>query len=162
MAKIGDGFDDDYGQEAVDELQSVHSTLSDASSTLEEIQSTLDDIRSIIKDRGNHPLLWILFLVALFGNWPGSKLDRFTDRVWYSVGYNTDWKNVDIQRRPTDCDIFHAPIGMKGCSYSKDKIIFDDADRRKLLAQAQTPEERNEINQRPNTIAVYWAKKDEP
>jgi len=53
MGKIGDGFDDDYGQEAVDKLQNVHSTLSDVSSTLEEIQSTLDDIRSIVKDRRN-------------------------------------------------------------------------------------------------------------
>jgi len=62
----------------------------------------------------------------MLSSWPGSKLDRWTDKVWYSVRYDADFKNVCVDKRPMDCDFFHAPLGNKGCEYKKRTIVYDE------------------------------------
>jgi hypothetical protein len=153
-------------------LEDIESTLEkihDAHSKLEDIPSTLDKILDVLKDKPPGPSAWdmlgVIFLIAAIavsGSWSGSKLDRFTDRCWYSVRYEADWANVHIERRPSDCDFIHAPLGSKRCSYKKSTNIFADDERKALVERATTPQEKQEASQRPNLVMVYWEKEDEP
>jgi hypothetical protein len=150
-------------------LENVDSKLGDVHSELKDIQSTLDKILDVLKDKPSGLSPWellvvILFIAAIAGSdsWSGSKLDRFTDRCWYSVRYEADWANVHIERRPSDCDFIHAPLGNKGCSYKKSTNIFADDERKTLVERATTPQEKQEASQRPNLVMVYWEKNDEP
>jgi hypothetical protein len=162
MGNYDDGPENRYGHETVDELRNVQSALEDVNSNLKKIQSTLTDIGSTLKNKSAYSWVWVLVFFSCITNWPGSRPDRFTDRAWYSLNYNADWQRVDIQRRPSDCDFTHAPIGVKRCSYSKQKTVFDNEERQKLMSQAQTQEQKNVISKMPNTVTIYWAKKDEP
>lgn len=102
--------------------------------------------------------LRLILVIFVFGSWSGSKLDRWTDRVWYSVAYDTDWDNVHIERRSSNCDFLHAPIGSKSCTYKKDTMIFGENERRILIAAANTPEDRAAASKQPNSVVVYWDK----
>lgn len=130
--------------------------LRDIHSTLEQIHKGL----SKLKSSGSE---WFLLIVILyfFSGWDGSKLDRWTDRVWYSAIHNTDWKNVNVNKRPASCDFLYSPIGNKGCHYKKDTIIFGNEQRAELARQATSDEERQETAKRPNYVIVYWEKKED-
>src|SRR5258708_10159848 len=75
-----------------------------ATTDLDDIDGTLHEILSVIKnkDSGGDLAGVVLVIVAmlLMSSWSGSKLDRFTDRMWYSVADETDWKNVNVVKRP--------------------------------------------------------------
>jgi hypothetical protein len=134
---------------------------------LDDIDGTLHEILLAIKNKdsggcGPAAVMWVLVVIFFLTSWPGPKLVRFIDRVWYSVGYDTDWKNVDIQKRPGNCDFFHVPIGVKDCSYKKGTNIFGDEERKVLVGLATTPEEKQEASQRPNSVTLYWEKREEP
>src|SRR5262249_30252961 len=101
-------------------------------------------------------------IFSVFTNWQGSKLDRFTDRFWYSENFNSSWEHTDIERRPTDCDFIHAPIGSKQCSYKKQVLKFTDVEKRELAEKMNTVAEKDEVARRPNTVTVYWERKAEP
>jgi hypothetical protein len=103
---------------------------------------------------------WFFLVIMFFVNWEGSKLDRWTDRVWYSFYYNARWIDVDINKRPFDCDFLRAPVGTKGCNYKKNTFIFNNEERNKELQQATTVEERKQISNRPNSIVLYWQKRE--
>ena len=93
---------DDFGERTVSELEEVHSPLG-------EILSTL-------KSRTDFSgWIWFAVILLLLTGWSGSNLDKWTDRVWYSFRYDTDFKNVIVDKRPMDCDFLHAPLGAKGC-----------------------------------------------
>ncbi len=74
---------------------------SGSSNNLDDIDSTLHEILSAIQSKGSGSDLagvaWVLFAMLLISGWSGSKLDRFTDRLWYSVAHDTDWKNVNVE-----------------------------------------------------------------
>jgi hypothetical protein len=129
----------------------------------DDIHSTLEEIRDELARRKSSPGDWVWVLVAIlfFSGWEGSRLDRWTDRVWYSMRYSASWANVDINKRPSDCDFTHAPIGGKGCHYKKNTFIFASDERAKAMQLASTPEERQEIANRPNTVMMYWEKKQD-
>ena len=94
------------------------------------------------------------------GGWSGSKWDRWTDMAWCSARYDTEFKNITVQKRPVDCDFLHAPLGSKGCKYEKMTVPFGDEDRRAMIqAVTTTPEERLRYPQMPNSVSVYWNKK---
>jgi hypothetical protein len=147
----------------LEDIQSTLEKIHDAHSKLEDIQSTLDKILGVLKDKstGWEWLFMICFVFAV-ESWSGSRLDRFTDRCWYSARYETDWTNVHIERRPSDCDFIHAPIGSKRCLYKKSTNIFADDERKALVERATTSQEKQEASQRPNLVIVYWEKNDEP
>jgi hypothetical protein len=133
--------------------------LSDEYRKLEQIQSTLNDIKDILPTlRFDWAWLYILAGIWILSGWSGSKLDRWTDRVWYSMVHGANWNNVDIQKRPLDCDFSHSPLGDKGCHYKKSNFSFDDDDRRRLLQQASTDEDRSRLKNTPNSATVYWVK----
>jgi hypothetical protein len=130
---------------------------------LDDIHSTLEEIRDELSHRksGATDWIWIILVVFFFSGWAGSRLDRWTDRVWYSLKYDAKWENTDIQKRPLNCDFLHSPVGGKGCSYKKKTSVFGDAERRTLLAEATIQEDRTRINNLPNSVTVYWEKKEE-
>jgi hypothetical protein len=141
----------EYEDESVSELQNIHATLE---RILERIPSTRPYSNS-----SEWP--WLIVIIFLFSLWSGSKLDRWTDRAWYSITADASWQNVDIQKRPSDCDFMHAPIGGKSCHYKKGNYTFTNDDRRKLLQQATTQEERTRITNLPNSATVFWERKSE-
>jgi hypothetical protein len=149
----------DTRESTVGELERVHATLKSVGSTLHEIHSTL-------KAKGSSGDTWgvlcVFAVIFLLGSWPSSRLDRFTDRVWYSVAYDADWKNVNVVRMPTDCDFLHAPIGTKRCSYKKHALIFGEKDRQILIGVSTTPEEKATAAKEPNSVTVTWDRKEEP
>ncbi len=104
---------------------------------------------------------WIGILVLLLDSWPGSHLDRWTDKAWYSFRYSADLKNVTVDKRPLDCDFFYAPVGDKGCHYKKADTIFSDEQRRALIQRASTTDEQKAYQEQPNSVAVYWEKEEQ-
>lgn len=138
---------DDSREGAVKELDS-------ANSTLKEILATLRS-RSEVSS-----FFWILVLVFLLVSWPGSWPDRWTDKAWYSVRYDAKFANITVEKRPLDCDFLRAPFGAKGCQYEKRTNVFGDEERRSLIRQATTTEEKQNASNQPNAVAVYWEKKE--
>ena len=132
---------------------------------LGDIEGTLQEILSAIQSKSSGGDLagvaWVLFVVFLISGWSGSKLDRFTDRVWYSVAHDTDWKNVNVEKRPSNCDFLHSPMGGKSCSYKKRTDIFGNKERAALV-ESSLAEDKDEARKRPNTVMVYWEKIEEP
>jgi hypothetical protein len=94
-------------------------------------------------------------------SWPGSKFDKWTDQAWYSFRYDADFKNVTVEKRPSNCDFFRAPVGSKGCEYKKSADVFGPEQRQALIQEATTPEERQAYARRPNSVSVYWEKEEE-
>jgi hypothetical protein len=45
--------------------------------------------------------------------------DSVTQPVRYATEYSVDQSHVFIEKKPTDCDWGHAPIGSKDCHYDK-------------------------------------------
>jgi hypothetical protein len=132
------------------------------SSELEDVHSTLKEILSTLKSKTDFSgLFWVALVVLLLEGWSGSKLDRWTDKAWYSVRYDAEFKNIAVEKRPLDCDFFRAPLGNKGCEYKKTTNVFADEERKALVQQATTEEQRKAYEQQPNSVAVYWEKKPE-
>jgi hypothetical protein len=137
----------------VDKLESVHSTLEEILSTLksqprcelESVHSTLEKILSTLKSQSRSEvsgLFWLFIFIFLLESWPGSALDRWTDKAWYSVRYDAEFTNITVEKRPLVCDFVHAPLGGKGCVYKKHASVFGEKERQALIGQATTTEEQ--------------------
>jgi hypothetical protein len=144
---MGEDYDDDYHP--------------GPSTSLDDIDSTLHEILSAVKDNGLSEAIWVLVVIFFLSGWAGSKLDRFTDRSWYSVAYDTDWKNVNVEKRPSNCDFLHAPMGGKSCSYKKRTDIFGSKERAALV-ESSLAVDKEEARKKPNSVMVYWEKVEEP
>ena len=128
-------------------------------SELEDVHSTLEEILSTIKSTFDFTsLFWLLVFIYFLESWSGSALDRWTDKEWYSFSTEATDANITIEKRPTDCDFLHAPLGDKGCEYKKRTDVFGDEKRRALIQHAATPEERQAYEQRPSSVTVSWEK----
>src|ERR1700733_11874949 len=109
-------------------------------SELEDVHSTLEEILSTIKSTFDFTsLFWLLVFIYFLESWSGSALDRWTDKEWYSFSTEATDANITIEKRPTDCDFLHAPLGDKGCEYKKRTDVFGDEKRRALIQHAATP-----------------------
>jgi hypothetical protein len=153
----------------VGELENVHSALeetlstlkSDSGAKLESIHSKLGEILSTLKSRSRSELAWLFLLIFLVESWPGSALDRWTDKAWYSFRYDAAFANIVIEKRPLSCDFLHAPLGGKGCEYTKHTSVFGDKERQALVGQATTTEDQQTAAKRPNSVTVYWEKDED-
>jgi hypothetical protein len=133
-------MDEDYGTEYDD---SGDRTVSE----LEGVHSTLQEILSTIKSRTDlSGFFWLVLIILFVEGWSGSKLDRWTDKVWHSIKDDADFRSVTVEKRPLDCDFLHAPLGGKGCEYEK-----------RTLVQPASPQS---TQNGPNTVVVYWEKKE--
>src|SRR5882672_2442252 len=154
-----------YDDNPVD-LGNIEGYLHHIENKLHDIDRTLHEVVSAAKtkdtsDRGLYDLIWLFAIIFFMSGWSGSKLDRFTDRVWYSKAYDTDWKNVNVGKRPSDCDFLRAPIGTKKCSYKKTKIIYGNKER-EALVESSSPEYKEDARKSPNEVMVRWEKVEEP
>lgn len=55
----------------------------------------------------------VLVGIAAYICWVGPSV------LWYSMQYHVSPDKVSIDPEPTDCDFWHAPIGLKGCHYER-------------------------------------------
>lgn len=134
----------------------------DSDDQLEDVNSTLTEILSTLKSRTDFSiLLWVAFGILLVEGWSGSKLDRWTDKVWYSFRDSAEFKNITVEKRPLDCDFLHAPLGSKSCQYKKRTDVFGEDQRRALVQQATTEREQQAYAKRPNSVTVYWVKQED-
>ncbi|HEV7218669.1 MAG: hypothetical protein ACHP8A_04110 [Terriglobales bacterium] len=132
----------------------------DPNNYYQRVINTLEDINANLKSKGNiSSLWWFLLVMFIVASWPGSSLDRASDRLWYSMKYDCAYTNAKVARRPWDCDWLSAPIGNKGCHYKKAVSSFFGAEQRKqLMDQATTLDEKRQYEQTPNSVAVSWEK----
>jgi hypothetical protein len=85
--------------------------------SLEDVCDRLDKIEEAVK-ANRRELSWVGLVIfgwlvlAGFSDMWNSKA-RYS--LWYSVGYD----QVTVQKKPTDCNFFHAPIGDKDCHYDR-------------------------------------------
>jgi len=94
-----------------DDYDPSRCSLDDVCGKLDSIDETLRDTRS-----GFVGLAWTaLLLIAIFV-WIPDLWHTKTRYAW-SHGVSTD--QVTIDKRPKDCDFFHAPIGDKACKYKR-------------------------------------------
>src|SRR5262249_40881632 len=85
--------------------------------TLNDVCQRLDSIEHTIREnRSSFACVWVLvvgwLVVAGFSDFWHSKLR-------YSLWYNISSDQITIEKRPTDCDFFRAPLGDKGCRYER-------------------------------------------
>jgi len=153
-------------------LESVHSTLEEILSTLkarpgcelESVHSTLEGILSTLKSRSRSEVLglfWLLIFIFLLESWPGSRLDRWTDKAWYSFRYDAEFANITVEKRPLGCDFLHAPLGSKGCTYKKHASVFGDKERQTLIRQTTNTEEQQTDAKQPNSVTISWEREED-
>jgi hypothetical protein len=121
----------------------------------------LKDIKSKLRFRGLSELVLVLAIVFIFVSWPSSFADQVTDKLWYSLKYDCDYKNVTVAKRPSGCDWLHAPIGAKGCHYKRIVARFAAEQRRQRVEQATSLDEKRQNEQMPNSVAISWEKESD-
>jgi hypothetical protein len=86
-------------------------------SSLDDVCERLDSIEAAIR-RNYWDLSWVGLVV--FGwiavVWLGA---LWNSKIRYSWWYKVNYDQVTIEKEPTDCNFFHAPIGDKGCHYDR-------------------------------------------
>ena len=55
--------------------------------------------------------------------------NKWTDPIRYSLEYDINWKQVESESKPTECDWGRAPLGGKGCHFEKREIASNAAAR---------------------------------
>ena len=60
---------------------------------------------------------WTVIAVALFFMFG---TDACKNKIWYSLTTAATYDQVNVEKKPTDCDWGRAPLGDKGCEYKKD------------------------------------------
>lgn len=97
--------------EGYDDYESPSSNLDDVCERLDRIEETLKDARSGLAGL----VSTAFFLIVLFVWIP----DLWHSKVRYEWQYGVNSDQITVNKRPTDCDFFHAPIGNKGCDYQR-------------------------------------------
>jgi hypothetical protein len=69
--------------------------------------------------------VWVAVFIG-FMIWVFSP-DSWMNSVWYSVSYHVALGKVHIDKKPSDCDWTHAPLGNKGCRYKATVTAYNSA-----------------------------------
>lgn len=85
---------------------------------LDDVCDRLDNIEAAIKRNHSDVAAWIgatIIFVLLF---------MWVQDMWYSKARYSWWYDVSsdqilVDKKPADCNFFHAPIGGKGCGYKR-------------------------------------------
>lgn len=86
-------------------------------STLDDVCDKLDEIERAIRDKGS-TLGAIFALVVVWVVILGLS-DLWQSKLRYAWWYNVSSDQVTIEKKPTDCDFFRAPLGDKECHYER-------------------------------------------
>jgi hypothetical protein len=84
--------------------------------SLDDVCNRLDDVEAAV--RANHTdlsgLVWLSLIWFAVVTWlPGLWHNKLRYSLWYSV----DYAQVTVEKKPKDCNFFHAPMGDKDCDY---------------------------------------------
>jgi hypothetical protein len=82
---------------------------------LEDICDRLDNIEAAVK--ASHQEFYWVGLVILGWLALAGLADMWNSKLRYAWWYNVGYDQVTIQKKPTDCNFFHAPLGDKDCHY---------------------------------------------
>lgn len=78
--------------------------LGDIKDTIESLRDQLEEINESLKERSDvGGLLVVVVVIAIIilpSSWAGSKLDRFSDRVWYSQKYDSNGRTPKSRGDP--------------------------------------------------------------
>ena len=89
----------------------------DHSYSLEDICDRLGNIEAAVK--ANHrDLSWVGLAIVGWLALAGIS-DIWNSKIRYSWWYNVGYDQVVIQKKTTDCNFFHAPMGDKDCHYDR-------------------------------------------
>jgi hypothetical protein len=91
-------------------------------------------------------------------------------RIKYAMSYLVSYENVTVLPRPTGCDFWHAPIGVKSCHYEREvsKVTWrksNDGKPEVSYDEGKTWEPREpapEINVPADYVFVGWNKVEDP
>ena len=85
--------------------------------SLEDVCDRLENIEAAVA-ANRRDLGWVVLVIfgwlALAGF-----ADMWNSKIRYSWWYNVGYDQVTIQKKPTECDFFDAPIGNKDCHYDR-------------------------------------------
>ena len=106
-------------------MDSEDDDVNDCVDQFESIQQQLDELIELTR-KTSEAWRWVpgtiigfFVLLAIF-----DFLDSRTFlRIRYSLRYGAAFANVQVDKKPHDCDFFHAPIGDKDCHYDKDVSV---------------------------------------
>jgi hypothetical protein len=105
----------------------------------------------------------VFFVVVACVYWVGPT-------AWYSLKYHVRPENVYIDPKPTDCELWRAPIGLKGCHYERLVVMVShwlegnkagpNCDS-KPDGKGRTicPADERDRNVKHNSVFVTWSKK---
>lgn len=87
----------------------------------EDVCDRLDRVEKAIKENHWSPVSVAVTFFAIAVIWA---LPDIGSAMWYSKAryewsYDISSNQVTIDKRPKDCDFFHAPIGDKACKYKR-------------------------------------------
>src|SRR5712691_9995158 len=83
--------------------------------SLDDVCDRLDNIEEAV--RANHQQFgWVGLIIVCWLALAGVA-DMWNSKLRYSLWYSVDYDQVTIQKKPTDCNFFHAPLGDKDCHY---------------------------------------------
>jgi hypothetical protein len=139
------------------------------SHNLGDVCDRLDKIEETLKEsRGFSGVATLIVLVWLF---TFASSPRWLMKLWYSFSYDVNYDQVTIEKKPTDCEFLHSPLGSKDCHYSREvssirvKIVnlepprgsinyvsFDDG-RTWTVDDGSPPAKRQ--------VLVYWKRNDD-
>lgn len=72
---------------------------------------------------------WLLIIVTVgFAVYLSSYLTP--DSAFYAWRYDLNVRDIHLDKQPTDCEWFHAPLGDKDCHYSKHGYPIQNNDGR--------------------------------
>ena len=90
----------------------------DHGSGLDDVCDRLDNIEAAVK--ANHQdLSWVGVVIIGWLAFAGIT-DLWNSKIRYSWWYSVPYDQVTVQKNPTDCNFFHAPMGSKDCDYDRE------------------------------------------
>ena len=88
----------------------------------DEVVDAINDLKRAVASRSTfgHTLAgWAMgiLMILVFASLPG---DVWNNKTMLSARYNVPTEDITVEDAPRDCDFLTAPLGVKGCSYSRD------------------------------------------
>jgi len=90
-----------------------------------KIVSALNDLKRTVENRPKSAhsvatFVWVVLIYMLISSW--------ADAIWngkpmLSARYDVPVAQIRIEEEPHDCDFLRAPLGVKGCSYTRETSV---------------------------------------
>jgi hypothetical protein len=94
----------------------------DNSSSLDDVCDRLDSIEAAVRDNHHQEFSWVGLVLVGWLAFAGIA-DMWNSKLRYSLWYSVPYDQVTVQKKPTDCNFLHAPLGEKDCRYDSQVSI---------------------------------------